>query len=295
MKKVIKKAKRKAVPSRKRYSPRQQQVIQDLAEMLGKLLPATSRSPFCLQKIAKNKGLSKYFLEGQSKKKQFTHFISAVHKAHPKTLKRLINDILADCIIRCRSQGNPWLRPEADLFKEKLLEFGIDLRKEIDELELPITRPAITPPNPVILQSLQGIGLHKTLLSDVIPLFKDGYMNESVRKAGEITETEIMRWSGVHGQFGRNLMAQVFNKDTPLIDVSRYHGSAIANPMDEKEGFMLVAMGAMQWCKNIVGHGNVDQLPPHEAASRIIMLSHLLEVVDKTVAKKQAESQAQPE
>jgi hypothetical protein len=121
----------------------------------------------------------------------------------------------------------------------------------------------------------------------VIPLFNDGYVNEAVRKAGEIFETAVIKWSGVRGKYGRDLMAHVFNKDSPMIDVSMYHGSEIANPMDEKEGFMLVAMGAMQWCKNVVGHGDVDQLAPQDAAARIILISHLIEVADVTIKKSE--------
>lgn len=273
---------------RKRYSPREQQVIQDLALILGKFIPATSQGNFSLQKIAKQKGLDKFFdTKLSSKQKQFVYFITEVHRRHPRTLKPFVNDILAEAVIKRRTKGDPILRPEADNLKVKLFEFGIDLRGEIDELDLPITRPVITPPPSMILQSLQRIGLHPLLLESVLPLFKDGYMNESVRKSGEIFETAVSRWSGIRGRYGRDLMSHVFNKDTPIIDISMYHGSEISNPIDEKEGFMLVTMGAMQWCKNTVGHGDANQLPPHEAASRIILINHLIEVVDTTMKKLQ--------
>ncbi|MES2409433.1 MAG: TIGR02391 family protein [Patescibacteria group bacterium] len=286
MKKYIKK---KKSPPRHRYSPREQQVIRDLADILGKLLPATSQGKFSLQTIAKERGLSKFFVTELSKKKQFTRFIADVHKAHPRTLKTFINDILADAVSRRRTQGNPVLRPEADLLKNKLLEFGIDLSIEIDELELPVTRPNITPPPQVIQQVLERIGLHPSLLPHVLSLFKEGHINEAVRKSGEILEAFVTRSSGERGRYGRDLMATVFNKDNPIIDISMYHESEISNPMDEKEGFMFVAMGTMQWCKNIVGHGDVKQLPPHEGASRIILVSHLLEVIDSVLAKRSGE------
>lgn len=288
MKKKGKSKTKKSVP-RKRCSPRQQQIIQDIAGLLGKLIPATSQGHFSLQKVAKKKGLGKFFDEKlSSKQKQFIYFVSEVHRRHPRMLKPFINDILAEAVVKRRSKGDPILRPEADSLKLKLFEFGIDLKKEIDELDLPTTRPAITPPPTMILQSLERIGLHPLLLESVLPLFKDGYMNEAVRKSGEVFETAISRWSGVRGRFGRDLMSHVFNKDNPVIDISTYHGSEILNPMDEKEGFMLVSMGAMQWCKNTVGHGDVNQLPPHEAASRIILMNHLVEVVDSMIKKQEA-------
>lgn len=287
VRKVITSTKKKS-QSRRRYSPREQQVIQDLADMLGKFVPATSQGNFSLQSIAKDKGLGKYFDEKlSSKKKQFIYFIQKVHANHPRTLKPFINDILADAVEKRRVRGNPILRPEADALKDKLMEFGIDLCKEIDELELPTTRPNITPPPQVIQQAVERIGLHQLLLPQVLPLFKDGYVNEAVRKAGEILEAAVLRWSGVRGRMGRDLMSHVFNKDNPIIDVSMYHGSEISNAMDEREGFMLVAMGTMQWCKNTVGHGDVGQLPPHEGASRIILVNHLIEVIEIVISRAQ--------
>ena len=265
----------------KRYTPREQQVVRELADMLGKLIPATSQGDFCLQKIAKDRRLGKYFdVKLKSKKKQFIFFISKVNGAHPRMFKDLIRDILAESVEKRRAKGDPILRPEADKLKNILLELDIDLKSQIDELDLPITRPKITPPPVVISQSLERIGIHPLLLDKVLILFKDGHMNESVRKAGEIFEAHITKWSGVRGKYGRDLMAEVFNKDKPVIDISNYHTGVITNPMDEKEGFMLIAMGIMQWCKNIVGHGDADQISPSDAASRIILISHLLEVVD---------------
>jgi hypothetical protein len=281
-----KKQKKKVVHT-KRFTPRQHQIIRDLAEMLGKLVPATSRGEYSLQRLAKDRGLRKYFNERlSSKQKQFVFFITKLHSVHPRTLKVIVNDILADAVEKRRLKGNPILRSEADALKEKLLEFGIDLRAEIDGLQLPIDRPKITPPPIVVQQSLEKLGINPALHEKVLPLFNDGYINEAVRKAGEIFESVVTKWGGVSGKYGRDLMAHVFNKDTPVIDVSSYHGNEITNHMDEKEGFMLVAMGSMQWCKNIVGHGDVEQLAPQDAAARIILLSHLLDVVDQTLKNR---------
>jgi len=285
---MAKKKKRKKTTRAKRFTPRQHQIIRDLAEMVGKLIPATSRGDYSLQRLAKDRGLSKYFNEKlPSKQKQFIFFITKLHADRPRTLKRLINDILAEAVDRRWKKGTPILQAEAHSLREKLQEFGIDLRAEIDGLQLPAQKPKITPPPIVIQQALERLGLHSLLSDKVLPLFNDGYLNEAVRKAGEIFESVVTRWSGAREKYGRDLMAHAFNKDTPIIDVSAYHGSEITNPMDEKEGFMLVAMGSMQWCKNIVGHGDVDQLAPQDASARIVLISHLLDVVDQTMNKKE--------
>jgi uncharacterized protein (TIGR02391 family) len=263
----------------------------DLADILGKLIPATSQGDFCLQKIAKDKKLGNFFdIKLKSKKKQFIYFISKVNSKHPRMFKDIVRNILAESVEKRRTKGDPILRPEADSLKNKLLELDIDLGSEIDELNLPVTRPKITPPPILLSQSLERIGLHPLLIEKVLPLFKDGHINESVRKAGEIFEANITKWSGVRDKYGRDLVSQVFNKDKPIIDISRYHTGVIINPMDEKEGFMLVSMGMMQWCKNIVGHGDVDQISPSDAFSRIMLISHMLEVVDVSLKNNEEKS-----
>lgn len=40
-------------------------------------------------------------------------------------------------------------------------------------------------------------------------------------------------------------------------------------------------MRSIHWCKNVMGRSDVDQLSPSNAAARIILLIHLLEVIDK--------------
>ncbi len=270
----------------RRYTPAEQQIILNLSEALGGILPATSRGDFCLQKIAIKNRLGKYFdSKLGNKKKQFSYFIQQVFGRHPIKFKRIINDVLAEAVERRRQKGQPILRDEADFLKLKLYKLGIDLKTEIDELNLPKDRPKITPPPIHIKQSIDKIGLHQLLLDKVSPLFCDGHLNEAVRKSGEIFESHITRISGVNDKYGRDLVTTVFNVNNPILDVSGYHSSDIISGNDEKEGFLYLSMGIMSWCKNIMGHGDVEQLAPSEAASRIIIISHLLEVIDKQLSK----------
>lgn len=284
--------KNKKIRSKKlrRFTPLEQQHIRDLADLLGGLLPATSRGDYCLQKIAAKSRLGKYFDSSLgNKKKQFIYFIQQVYGRHKVKFKTIVNNILAEAIEWRRNQGRPILRKEADTLKDKLYAIGIDLRKEIDVLNLPVDRPKITPPPVPVKQALEKIGLHPLLLDKAFPLFRDGHLNESVRKSGEILEAFIIRNSGVNGKYGRDLAATAFNASNPVIDISGYHNSDILNSTDEKEGFMYLCMGAMHWCKNIMGHSDVDQLSPADAASRIIMVSHLLEVSESKLNKADTE------
>lgn len=271
----------------RRYTPKEQQIIKDIADSLSLLIPATSQGDFCLLKIAKSMGLSKYFdVKLGNKKKQFTYFIQQVYGRHPRMFKTLINNILADSVEWRRSKGNPLLRAEADKLKDGLLLLNINLDKEIRDLNLPTDRPKITPPPIYIKQSLEKFGLHPALLKVALPLFIDGYLNEAVRKSGEIFEATVMKQYPGLNKYGRDLMATVFNATNGSHDVSGYHNCEILSGSDEREGFQFLSMGAMHWCKNVMGHGDVEQLSPVDAASRIILISHLLEVFDKTSASK---------
>lgn len=267
----------------RRYSPKEQQLIKDLANLLSELVPATSQGDFCLSKLAKKAGLGKYFnTKLSNKRKQFNYFIQQVYGRHPRMFKALINNMLADSVEWRRSKGNPMLRAEAEQLKNTLSLLNTDLKKEIDELNLPTDRPKITPPPIHIKQILEKFGLHPSLLKVVLPLFNDGYINEAVRKSGEIYEATIMKQYPGLNKYGRDLISTVFNTSNGLHSVSGYHNSEVLNPSDEKEGYLFLSMGAIHWCKNIMSHGDVEQLSPADAAARIMLISHLLEVFDST-------------
>jgi len=168
-------------------------------------------------------------------------------------------------------------------FSDNLRKLNIDLHKEIDALELPKERPKVTPPPIEVRQVLDKIGIHPLLKEEVYSLFVDGHLNEAVRKSGEIYETYIRKLYPDVKKYGRPLVAEIFSPQNPRCNISGYHKENILDPQDELEGYMYLAMGAIHWCKNIVSHDNVNQLAPHDAASRIILISHLLEVFDKQV------------
>ena len=243
-----------------------------------------------MQTIAKNYGLGKYFdSKLPNKKKQFDYFIRQVLGRHPRKFKTIVNNILAESIERRRKNGNPILRDEIDYLKNTLYSLNVDLRNEIDGLKLPKERPRITPPPTSVVQALKNIGLHRIFLDKVLPMFENGHINEAVHKAGELFEKEVLKYGGGANVYGRGLMCSIFNKEKPIIDIRGYHQGEILNETDEREGYMYLTMGAMHWCKNIVGHGDVEQLSPQDAASRIIFINHLVEVMEKQVSEKKDE------
>ena len=96
-----KQARRRSIKRLRRYSPREQQNIRELADSLAELLPATSRGDFCLEKRLRKVSLGKYFNNKLgNKKKQFVYFIQQVYGRYPRKFKRFINsNITMDFII----------------------------------------------------------------------------------------------------------------------------------------------------------------------------------------------------
>lgn len=260
----------------------EKQRVRKLAEQLGAIISLSGyHSTFSLTIIAKNKGLLKYLpKKNLNKKETFAFFLEKILCYKPRTLKPIVRDILPIAIEKRCLQGNPVLEAEAIDLSNTLKELGINLEKEINDLELPKERPRITPPPIKVVQSLKNIGLNVILLDKVLPMFENGHVNEAVHKAGELFEKEVLRYSENVGIYGRSLMSKVFNKERPEIDIKGYHQGEILNENDEREGYMYLAMGAVHWCKNIVGHGDVEQLSPQDAASRIILINHLIEVME---------------
>ena len=56
-----------------------------------------------------------------------------------------------------------------------------------------------------------GLGLHRLLQPDCARLFKDGHLNEAVRKALEKYETYVQQTSAL-SKIGVDLMANAFNE-----------------------------------------------------------------------------------
>lgn len=280
-KKKTTRVRRPKAAGRRRLSPQLQQGIKELAVSLGELIPATSQGQFSLTGIAKKRGLTKFILTGANKRRTFEHFITKMLRQHPVKLKTIINDALAEGVERRHRNGLPVLRGEADVLVKNLTAVGIDLKKEVAGLNLPTDRPHITPP-PIQLQSaVEKIAINSLLRTQVFPLFKNGHTNDAARKAGEILEAELQRLSGLKDEYGRVLAGKCLSGATPTIDIAGHHSGKIISPGDEREGFQFLVMGALVWCKNLLGHGEAEQLGPHDAAARIVVISHLLDVLQK--------------
>lgn len=277
-KRQVRKAK---APRRKTLTAAEKQSVRGLAEKLGRLIPLTGyRSSFTLEKVAKENDLAKYLPKKANKKEAFAAFLEKVVCQKPRTLKKIIRDLLPRAIERRHRGGDPVLEDEAAGFGAQLHSLGIDLRKEIAELHLPKERPRIVPPPIEIQKILEAFILHPKMMPDCKDMFIQGHLNESVRKALERLEKTVQELSSLSDKQGPDLMATAFSETDPKIKLN-----ALSNPQERNEqiGFKFLTMGLMHWWRNNLSHGDEAQIPHHEALGRLILISNLFHRLDNRV------------
>lgn len=272
-KRLIKKSRVKRVVSASSV-----QNIRILADLLGEFIPATSpnKKGFCFAVLARQYNLRKFWEDKGQKKESIVSFLTKTYKKHPIILKKLIRENLSRAIERRHKNGNPILRQEADALSEVLYKLGIDLRKEIKELDLPTDRPSIVPPKIEMQKALAALALHPILLPDCQKLFNEGHLNESVRKALEKYEVFVRDSSGLN-LMGTNLMEQAFNEKVPNIQISNDPDTRRREGL--QEGFKDLSRGVMEYWRNFSSHGDEEQIPAQDAISILGVISHLFYVV----------------
>lgn len=258
-------------------------VIQDLrilADQIGRIIPATSpnkRGGFCFKAIAQTLGLSKYWPKAEhSKKESIYEFLSKVYQNHSRLIYRVFRDNLARGIERRQKIGDPVLQTEIIDLDKTLLKLGINISTEIKALNLPSERPRIVPPPFTFQKMIDDLALHPVLQPECVSLFKNGHVNESVRKALEKYEAHIQRKAGL-SNIGTDLMAHAFNEKVPKVaiaDVSTKRGSGL------QEGFKFLSMGSMSFWRNFCSHGDAEQVGHHDAIAVLAVISHLINYID---------------
>ena len=88
--------------------------------------------------------------------------------------------------------GNPVLEGEILAINQSLRSLEVNLTKEFKALNLPKERPKIVPPT-AFQKIIDDLGLHPYLQPECSKLFKDGHINEAVRKSLEKYEHYIQK------------------------------------------------------------------------------------------------------
>ena len=118
--------------------------------------------------------------------------------------------------------------------------------------------------------------LHARILQSAYRQFISGQYDGAVFQAFKEVEILVREATGITNVDGVKLMREAFKKGTggtqgPLTDPN--------NQESEQEGLQHLFAGAIQWCRNPVGHRNVN-LTSAEAAKLLTFASYLLDIVD---------------
>lgn len=204
-------------------------------------------------------------------------FLGSIYKKHIKIFYKIFRENLPRGIERRYNNGDPVLLGEIQALDDVLKRLGVNLSKEIKELNLPAERPRVIPSPPRFRQMIDDLSIHYFLRPDCAELFKNGHTNEAVRKSLEKYEVYVQQKSGLSIQ-GNNLMGKAFNEDDPLIriaDVSNQRGKGL------QEGFRFLSMGSMGFWRNYFSHGDEEQISHIDAISVISAISFFMYYVDK--------------
>lgn len=256
---------------------KKRQDIRYLAELIGEIIPATSLGNFCFRKIATQRlGTKKFWVDGKNKKEQISIFLTNIYRYHPNLIHKIIRENFPKGIERRHKMGNPILQPEIEKLDQALLSLGINLSKEIHDLNLPTEKPQIVPPPPEFQNLLRKMSLNANLEESVKQLYLDGHINESVRKSLEIYEKKVQDLSGLE-LIGKDLMIQAFNENSPIIsvaDITTRRGKSF------QEGFRYISAGIMQYWRNKFSHGNEDQISYIDGFQLIMTVNQLISEID---------------
>lgn len=256
------------------------QTLRTLSDQIGEIIPATSfnNKGLCFARIAKSYGLKKMWPEDGSKKDRIFGFLQKVYRNHPRTFYKIFRENIALGIERRHKAGNPVLKAEIEQLDKTLKLLDVNLTTEIRALNLPAERPSIVPPPYEFKKMVESMSLHPLLQPQCVKLFTDGHINESVRKALEKYEKHIQQISGLNDPIGKALMAAAFSEDSPKIaigDIGTKRGKSL------QEGIKFLSMGAMEFWRNFLSHGDEQQMPHIDAVAILATVSHLLYYIEQ--------------
>ncbi len=247
-------------------------LINELVEVITGFLPLSSYSSNAVtfQTIFKESNIHHYLNNGANKTQKLQDGFTNLYRYHERLPWTIIRKIVPAAINYRRHKRDPLTQMEIDKLSDILFNLGIDMRKELADIEIDETLPRITVPPEELKERLEQHDLDPKIAIEPLELFKNGHFNEAVRKACEIFEDNVRGLSG-STNYGRPLMGEVFKDDSYLL-VEQIQS---LNRKDFVDGYQHLAMGAMAAIKNIFGHGNEERRSPEECYEMLLFVNWL--------------------
>ncbi len=194
--------------------------------------------------------------------------------------KKLVLEIVRRGVLWKAGKGQTVTGEQLKAVIAPMEALGFKIRREIEAIEIP-EPSSVRPPSRDLLTALDRLDLHPALQDDITEMFRDGHLNEAVRKALERFEKLIQDTIDDHRTSGRDLMARAFGGDPPPIPLN---GLKTANDRSEQEGFRFLTMGAMSGMRNLYSHGDVPQMSATDAIERLAFVSLLFKRVGRAMS-----------
>lgn len=262
---------------------KRREYIEQLAKALADIAPSTSfRKGFCVQRVAEQLGLKKYWKKQSRKVDDIIHLLEGVFRNYSRKPKTLVLEIVRGGVQWMARKGERITQGHLDAIAEPMDKLNCPIRKELAAIKLP--EPSrVRKPSQDLVAIFDRLDLHEALKDDVTKMFHDGHFNEAVRKALERFEKYIQKIINDHITIGKQLMAKAFNSKSPLIPINPMR---TGNDRSEQEGFMHLTMGAMAGLRNLYSHGDEKQMGATDAIERLCFVSLLFKRVDRAVRDK---------
>lgn len=260
-----------------RITRQRREVIVQLADALAELAPATTPGKgFCVQRLAEEHGLKKCWTRGGNKRQMIARFLENVFRQYPRKPKAVVLAIVQGGLEWRARKGMATTKEDLEAVAAPMEALGFGIRKDLKKLTIPEPSRVSAPAQDKVAL-IERLELHEALTDDCLEMFRDGHLNEAVRKALERFEKRIQTEVGDHKTIGQQLMAKAFNKIKPMIPIN---ANKTGNDLSEQEGFMHLTMGAMAGLRNLYSHGDVDQMSVTDAIERLGFVSLLFKRVD---------------
>jgi uncharacterized protein (TIGR02391 family) len=119
--------------------------------------------------------------------------------------------------------------------------------------------------------------LHPEVQAASADLLRDGHAGSAIFEAFKAVEVRVRDLSQIRGRSGKSLMAQAFRAEDPVLEIN---DGSTDSEQDEREGFQLIYMGAMQGIRNPKAHEVNAPLDPDRAFEYLALASLLMRRLD---------------
>jgi uncharacterized protein (TIGR02391 family) len=266
-------------------------LLNRLAKILNSFLPLTSdsKNAVTFNSIFEESSVRKYLDGHRTKLQALECGFTEVYRRHTRLPWIIIRKVVPAAVSYRLYKRNPLTKEEINELSCTLYELGIDMRKELSEIELVEALPRINVPPADLEKRLRNHDLDTKISTEPLQLFSDGHFNEAVRKAMERFENYVQEITNLDLS-GRDLMANAFRDGI----VYQYFNIQPENQQGFIEGYKFLTMGAMASIRNIFSHGDEERRSPEECFEMLLFINWLFRCIKNTDVQEEDPSKALP-